>query len=486
MSPAAAAQRPRPRIRDPQSCRWRTKRADESDGPACGFVARMLGSEVDDEACRVSEQDCNECCRYATPDPGILNPGIAGVVVSTIDRLLSEPACPVRRQVALYQARQFVQRRYVPAGSGAVRSDRTAAAVKNRRDRSNLRLGLVGPSFGLGLAHQNRDLARNLPLDRWLVSGNPDPAAVSLARRVDFMPRPPSVAEMEAWLDGLDIILFIEQPAFEGLTAAARRCGACVVCVPNWEWLHPGQTWLDDVDLMLCPVQRTAGQLEQWKRRFGFSWRLEYLPWPIDLGRIGYRPRLFCRSFVYVNGLGGRPAALQHPPGAVLNRKGLDVVLAAAELVPQVPLCVYAVADDLPVRPKNVEVRPLPADNARLYADGDVCVLPSRWEGLGLPLLECQAAGMPLITTDAAPMNEHAPWRTIPVQQEAVAWLTPAHGITAAPVCPEDLARVLHACHGRWIGFASLRARRYVAGRHNWPAAARSIRDSLNQLVFAS
>ena len=36
----------------------------------------------------------------------------------------------------------------------------------------------------------------------------------------------------------------------------------------------------------------------------------------------------------------------------------------------------------------------------------DVCITPSRWEGLGLPLYEAMAFGQPVITNDDPPMNE--------------------------------------------------------------------------------
>jgi glycosyltransferase involved in cell wall biosynthesis len=42
----------------------------------------------------------------------------------------------------------------------------------------------------------------------------------------------------------------------------------------------------------------------------------------------------------------------------------------------------------------------------RSFAGCDVCLAPSRWEGLGLHLFEATAFGMPIITNDAPPMNE--------------------------------------------------------------------------------
>ena len=45
-------------------------------------------------------------------------------------------------------------------------------------------------------------------------------------------------------------------------------------------------------------------------------------------------------------------------------------------------------------------------DHFALFESCDVCLAPSRWEGLGLHLFEAVEHGMPTITTDAPPMNE--------------------------------------------------------------------------------
>jgi glycosyltransferase involved in cell wall biosynthesis len=45
-------------------------------------------------------------------------------------------------------------------------------------------------------------------------------------------------------------------------------------------------------------------------------------------------------------------------------------------------------------------------EHLREIASCDVCLSPARWEGLGLPLYEAIAFGMPAITNDAPPMNE--------------------------------------------------------------------------------
>jgi glycosyltransferase involved in cell wall biosynthesis len=45
-------------------------------------------------------------------------------------------------------------------------------------------------------------------------------------------------------------------------------------------------------------------------------------------------------------------------------------------------------------------------DLIALYKLADACIVPSLAEGFGLPIIECFAAGKPVITLDAPPMNE--------------------------------------------------------------------------------
>jgi 1,2-diacylglycerol 3-alpha-glucosyltransferase len=76
---------------------------------------------------------------------------------------------------------------------------------------------------------------------------------------------------------------------------------------------------------------------------------------------------------------------------AQVERKHLGAAEGAAERDPRIELEVA----DQPT-----------AEHLRRFAACDVCLSPSRWEGLGLPLYEAIAFGMPAITNDAPPMNE--------------------------------------------------------------------------------
>jgi glycosyltransferase involved in cell wall biosynthesis len=129
--------------------------------------------------------------------------------------------------------------------------------------------------------------------------------------------------------------------------------------------------------------------------------------------------------------------------------------------------------------PPNVEARPAAGRNERLYEEGDVCVQPSRWEGIGLPLLECQASGLPLVTTDAPPMNEFAPFRAVPADRVEMVSLQDGDPVAAHLVSPDRLAEALGPLVGADVSAASRAARSFVERFHGWPQAARLLREAL-------
>ena len=71
--------------------------------------------------------------------------------------------------------------------------------------------------------------------------------------------------------------------------------------------------------------------------------------------------------------------------------RGVDAVKEAARKDKRIEV----IAEDLPTD-----------EHLRLFASADVCLAPSRWEGLGLHLFEATALGLPIVTNDNPPMNE--------------------------------------------------------------------------------
>jgi 1,2-diacylglycerol 3-alpha-glucosyltransferase len=115
----------------------------------------------------------------------------------------------------------------------------------------------------------------------------------------------------------------------------------------------------------------------------------------------------------------GEAVRVIFPAGFAGHRKPLGPVLEAFARTrdPRLQLLVKAQVDreELEIAEaaaaEDERIALLVADQAtsehlRTFAACDVCLSPSRWEGLGLPLYEAIAFGMPTITNDAPPMNE--------------------------------------------------------------------------------
>lgn len=348
------------------------------------------------------------------------------------------------------------------------------------------RVGLVGWNTATGLGYQNRDLALRLPVDCWLAPQHPRyPTLGAPTMPGAYLAAPPpeatETAALRDWLRGLDWLLFVEHPYLRRLPQQARSMGISVACVPNWEWLTPDLDWLPYVDLMLCPTHHTFRMLQRWRRERGFAWDVVHVPWPIDAERFAYRCRERCRRFLFVNGTGGVRG--RRAGGAVTRyrRKGIELLAATARLLKSVPFLLYSQTDDLPALPGNIEVRPAPPDNIVLYEEGDVCVQPSHWEGLGLQLLECQAAGMPLVTTDAAPMNECRPLATVPVHRSELVFVYKDQPVEAQLMRPSALAHVLGTLYQSDTREASRQARLYVEQERSWPRARQALLQSLTE-----
>ncbi len=358
--------------------------------------------------------------------------------------------------------------------ANAVRSVSDSPKWKPAKPRPG-RLSLVGWNTPTGLGSLNRDLVQQLKIKRWLAPPHPgistsddEPSGVHVVSELPTRP------DQERWFSGSDWLLFAERPYVDYVPIIAAHAGNGVACIPMWEWVQPDQPWLQFVDLMICPTMHTYRLMDDWTRRYSFDWKNVFVPWPVDATRFPFQQRRVCQEFLFVNGWGGGQAHCPNGAPVGHHRKGVELIIAAARLAPDLRFVIRSLTPLSFALPENVRVAPALRDNSRLYDEGDVCVQPSHYEGLGLQLLECQAAGMPLVTTDASPMNEANPWRTIPTCGREVVNVGGGF-ISAELMTPETLVETLRPLVGMDIRQASRDARMYIEQERNWSIARRSI-----------
>ncbi len=110
----------------------------------------------------------------------------------------------------------------------------------------------------------------------------------------------------------------------------------------------------------------------------------------------------------------GRDVPLAVCLGRITRQKGQDVLVTAwpqvREHCPAAQLCIVGDGDLLPAlrgdTQPGVRFVPQVTDPRPWYAAADVVVLPSRWEGLSLTLLEALASGCPVVVSDIPGLAE--------------------------------------------------------------------------------
>lgn len=349
--------------------------------------------------------------------------------------------------------------------------------------QGSMRIGLSGFNSATGLGYQNRDLIDKLPIASWLVVEHPSKPSMEPPPDLPVVISPITASgeSVQDWLGEIDCLLFYEQPLIGDLPRLARQRGIAVVCIANWEWLNPESKWIDEVDAFVCPNRHTYELLSKWKAARGAVWKLEHVPAPVDINWFRPMARRTCESFLFINGQGGVspyfPGWIRHRKGP--PRKGLDVVLDAAKQVPNIPVFIHSQVK-LPARiPRNVTLLPPVEENHELFANGDVAIQPSYFEGTGLQMIETLASGMPLISTDAAPMNELPLFKSIRCNHRI--GKVGGNPIQVSIPDSSDLVRCMKECIGTDITEASMAARNYAERVHSWPNALEAMNRILNQ-----
>lgn len=226
----------------------------------------------------------------------------------------------------------------------------------------------------------------------------------------------PSVFETWIKVNKLDAIIFNEYNQWNNdgnnLIQVAKDCGARTYGFLVWEkWA--GKDAYKDYDRLIAPTVSFERFFRTTKIR-----KFTYVPYSIDLNEFPhpdeYKKKLLFRKNIVGDKMSERKFVFLHVGGwlGVHNRKNTDVVIEAFKLLdnPDTKLVITSQKKlnktDLPDNIEIIDKDLTRAELIELYYASDCVVLPSKWESIGLPILEGLAAGKPVITSNAAPMNE--------------------------------------------------------------------------------
>lgn len=214
-------------------------------------------------------------------------------------------------------------------------------------------------------------------------------------------------AEYEAWIraNSIETILCDENYQFDEINGL-RGQGVRTIGRFVWEYfadqhVRAATTAFETIySLTLCERDRYAGM--------GID--SPYIPWGIHPELLEWPERSRAGAdevvrFYFPGSFLGRRKPVRKVVKAFQRAEGERLRLVISAQVPRNDEFLReAAASDERIE-LALEDDPEDIHRAR-FAACDVCLAPSRWEGLGLPLYEATAFGLPIITNDRPPMSE--------------------------------------------------------------------------------
>jgi len=208
--------------------------------------------------------------------------------------------------------------------------------------------------------------------------------------------------EFRDWIkkNSIDLVIFNEQQDWEVVVYCKRHQIKTAAYIDYYT--QDTVKFFDLYDAVICNTKKHYSVFKNHRQSI-------YVPWGTNVELFKPRDELTLKEseeivFFHSAGMGG----IGLRKGTDLLVKAFDRVKRGAKLIihSQVPLATYGEVASIINNNENIEFIEKTVSAPGLYHLGDVYVYPSRLEGLGLTVIEALASGLPVITTNCAPMNE--------------------------------------------------------------------------------
>lgn len=327
-----------------------------------------------------------------------------------------------------------------------------------------MRLAVVGWAGDSGVGRELIDAVRNLPVSCAFILEN-----TSKPTRKDLLLGTPSYFANAANLDKQmelfiechrpDTILTWEVPGAWSFPAIWARKDVKWVHMSHWDWFStaPEHMPVWKTARLLCPNALCQREL----KTVGLNATL--IPVPVDTSRLMFRERKKADLFISVYGYGGPKDRRSIPEILEAWRK---MAGAAPKLIIRAQKPVEEIKGQLPPAGISVDLGNMP-EPADLYRGGDVALQPSRYEGVGVSLVEAQACGIPVIALNAEPMKDIVCGPLVSVEK-TIKIQVMGKDLTSNVPSVKSLVDTINSLKGKDISDLSRRARAWAEERFSW------------------
>ncbi|MFH1710166.1 MAG: glycosyltransferase family 4 protein [bacterium] len=209
--------------------------------------------------------------------------------------------------------------------------------------------------------------------------------------------------------EGLKVVFFPDRLEHPKVLDWCNKNGVATVDVINYETIKEEEfDGYKKNTVLMCPVRCTYDLL----KKHGFK-NLRFIRWAVDNDTYkpagtGINPPI---RFFHNAGYGGAGwrkntlAVVEAFESACKNNKNIILILKSQRPIKEYPKKMRDIINDngrIRVTEKDLHMN----DLIELGRSCHVSVLPSKWEGIGIPFIESLSLGLPVITVKAPPMNE--------------------------------------------------------------------------------
>ncbi len=209
--------------------------------------------------------------------------------------------------------------------------------------------------------------------------------------------------DFENWIKAnkLDAVIFVEeQHGLKNLVSICNKLGVKSINYVVWEFINPANLqYYQQFTHIIAPIKCAYKLLTE----DYLLTNVTFVPWGIDLDLFKFQePVKKEKPLIFF------PAGY----GGVADRKNEESVVKSFSFVcprDRMTLHVHTQQEGKAGQGQNI-IKSSGTVNInqliQFYKESDLVVLPSRWEGNGIPQMESLALGRPILVPDAPPMNE--------------------------------------------------------------------------------